>query len=264
MANIGIKISQDDQNVISASDKNLVLTSKLNSLKIVNSGKVTHDQASNPETLAISHGLDYIPGHLFFVKNPEETNRWYGAAGESPTNSYRWWDLGSSNANLNVHLAAPIGSDWEVKYYFFADEGSATEGTDSLTPEDFGIKASQPGINVLSAKDSQFVFNSRMEAIKIVDIVDQSIVYSTSPARAEVEINHGLNFTPAFVGFVEMPFATAVDPPFGTKYYSIPFMQVGNTEVGCYVTSTKLGFFIENIANATFNFHVAILGNEIE
>src|SRR3990167_6760815 len=265
MANFGFKISQEGVDVKTATDKQLVLTSKFDTIKIVKTITTTdHAQVGTPETFSIAHGLGYAPGYLFYVKNPEETSRWYGVAGERPVNFYRWWDLGTDATDLQIKLGAGAGSNWNLKTFFLAEESQGS-GSGNLTQEDYGMKISKAGADVKGAiADSNFLLNTRMETIKIVQIIDQTITYTAAPARTEVEVDHNMPFTPAFFGMVQMPFATAVDPPFGNKYYTIPFLQVGNTEVGCYVTSTKLGFFVENIVNATFNFHVAILGNKLE
>jgi len=264
MADFGIKISQAGFDVKTTADKNLVLTSKLDTIKIAKTIDTQRTQSGASETLAIAHGLGYAPSYLFFVKNPEETTRWYGVVGESPVNFHRWWDLGVDATDLSIFLDAADTDVWNIKSFFFAEESQGA-GSGNQTQGDFGIKVSQSGVDVKSAiADSDFLLNTRMETIKIVSVIDQTITYTAAPARTEVEVNHNMPFTPAFFGMVEMPFSAANDPPFGTKYYTAPFIQVGNTEVGCYVTSTKLGFFVENIANATFNFHVAILGNKLE
>ena len=264
MGNYGIKISKEGFDVKTAGDENLVLTTKLDTIKIAKNIKTAHTQSGNPETFALAHGLGYTPGYLNFVKNPEETTRWYSVVGESPINSYRWWDLGVDATDLQMNLAAANGAAWEMRTFFFAEESQGT-GSGNQTQQDYGIKVSREGVDVKSAiADPDFLINTRMETVKIVNIVDQTINYSAAPNRVEIEIDHNMPFTPAFFGMVEMPFALVVDPPFGNKYYTVPFIQVGNTEVGCYVTSTKLGFFVENIVNGTFNFHVAILGNKLE
>lgn len=263
MGDWGFKISKEGFDVKSASDKDLVLSSKFDTIKIAKSVLTQHTQTGASENLDISHGLGYSPGYLFYVKNPEETSRWYGVIGESPINAFRWWDLGTDSTDLRIFLDANDGSDWEIKTFFLAEESQGS-GSSNLAQEDYGIKISREGTDVNSAiADSDFLLNTRMETIKIISIVDQTISYSSSPSRVEVEVNHNMPFTPAFFGMVEMPFGSP-DPPFGTKFYNTPFIQIGTTEVGCYVTSTKLGFFVENASNATFNFHVAILGNKLE
>lgn len=263
MGDFGFKISEEGVDVKTATDKQLVLSSKFDTIKIAKTIDTQHTQSGASETLSIAHGLGYAPGYLFFVKNPGETTRWYGVVGESPDID-RWWDLGIDATDLQIFLDGVDTDVWNIKSFFFAEESQGS-GSGNLAQEDYGMKVSKPGADIRSAiADSDFLLNTRMETIKIISVIDQTITYTTSPARAEVEVNHNMPFTPAFFGMVEMPFATAVDPPFGTKYYTVPFIQVGNTEVGCYVTSTKLGFFVENISNATFNFHVAILGNKLE
>lgn len=261
MGNWGFKISKEGFDVKTASDKNLVLTSKLDTIKIAKSILTQHTQAGASENINISHGLSYSPGYLFYVKNPEETSRWYGVIGESPINAFRWWDLGTDSTDLQIFLDANNGSNWEIKTLFLAEESQGA-GSGNLTQEDYGIKISREGTDVNSAiADSNFLLNTRMETIKIVSIIDQTINY-TSPGRTEVEVDHNMPFIPAFYGMAEFPFSAGA--PFGTQYYTMPFIQIGAVEIGCYVTSTKIGFFVEALSNITVNFHVAILGNKLE
>ena len=264
MADFGLKISKDGVDVKTAVDKDLVLTSKYDTIKIAKAVDTQHTQSGASETLAIAHGLGYAPGYLFYVKNPDESTRWYGVAGVSASSGSMWWDLGVDATDLNVLIDGNASDVWNLKTFFFAEESQGT-GSSNQTPGDFGVKISRPGVDVKSAiADPDFLLNTRMESIKIISVIDQTISYSTAPARVEVEVDHNLDFTPAFYGMVEMPFAPGLDPPFGTKYYTSPFFQLGQVEVGCYTTATKLGFFVEAAGNGTFNFNVAILGNKLE
>lgn len=260
MGDYGIKISKEGFDVKTAADKDLVLTSKLDTIKIAKTIATQHNQSGASETLSIAHGLGYSPGYLFYVKNPEETSRWYGVVGESPVNAYRHWDLGTDATNLQIFLDAADTNEWNIKTFFLAEESQGSP-TGNQTQENYGIKVSPPGVDVKSdIADSSFLLNTRMETIKIISIVDQTINY-TSPGRTEVEVDHNMSFIPAFYGMAEFPFSAGA--PFGTQYYTLPFIQVGAVEIGCYVTATKLGFFVEAVSNITVNFHVAILGNKI-
>ena len=118
MGDFGIKISQSGNDVKTALDKNLVLTSKLDTIKIAKRIDTSHTQSGASETLAIAHGLGYAPGYLFFVKNPEETTRWYSVVGESPVNAYRWWDKGINSTDLEIFLDANNGDSWDIKTFF--------------------------------------------------------------------------------------------------------------------------------------------------
>lgn len=69
MANYGFKVSKIGDNVTTASDKDLVLTSKYSTFKgtLPGSGTATFSEDSET-TVTISHGLSYIPSVFMLVE----------------------------------------------------------------------------------------------------------------------------------------------------------------------------------------------------
>jgi len=65
----GKKVSQDGYNVKTCDDKNLVFSSKFNSLKIKDESATTLSVNNGAtQTKTIAHGLGYAPSHYVFAK----------------------------------------------------------------------------------------------------------------------------------------------------------------------------------------------------
>lgn len=79
--NYGIKISKSGQDVSSAFDTDLSMTSKFSNLTIAAAGTVTGNHSgSYPYLITVSHNLGYVPIYLTLVKDPNEgatSNTWY-------------------------------------------------------------------------------------------------------------------------------------------------------------------------------------------
>lgn len=66
MADWGLKISKDGEDVKTAADKDLLFTTKHNTLKIHTSRK---DTIASSATLTIPHGFSYIPMFIVFIND---------------------------------------------------------------------------------------------------------------------------------------------------------------------------------------------------
>ena len=105
MADFGIKISEEGYDVKTATDKQLILTSELNALKV----KIA-DKSSGSDTVA--HGLSYIP--IFFYMCELDTSSKYGIMGQNYYGNFSY----SNSTNLYVGGV--------TKYLIFYQEGATT------------------------------------------------------------------------------------------------------------------------------------------
>jgi hypothetical protein len=80
----------------------------------------------------------------------------------------------------------------------------------------YGLKVSQPGVDVYDAEDSQLVFNSQQNVFKIVQ--DPTTVPITAPANTTntTTIAHGLSYKPAVVAYLEAGIASGARTPLPT------------------------------------------------
>jgi hypothetical protein len=65
----------------------------------------------------------------------------------------------------------------------------------------YGLKVSQPGVDVYDAEDNQLVFNSQQNVFKIV-ASDTTTIGSDGSTVTTREIEHGLTFTPIPLAFL--------------------------------------------------------------
>lgn len=68
----------------------------------------------------------------------------------------------------------------------------------SATPENFVLKISKPGFDVRSATDSQLIFNSNQNVIKINTILTKTHIINNAGVIG-VQYPHGLGFAPSFL-----------------------------------------------------------------
>lgn len=73
-AGYGFKISKSGKNVLTATGKDLIISSEYSTLQINQVSTGSHNFSSS--TLTISHGLGYVPQFYFYVKNLRGDSRW--------------------------------------------------------------------------------------------------------------------------------------------------------------------------------------------
>ena len=140
----GMKISQDGYDVKTADDKNLILTSKFNSLKIAQEASTTLLVASGATTTkTIPHSLGYAPSHLVLVKSFAYggTSYWItdGSLGQVPivdpngnnTNTsspsddsffYAYSD--SSNLYVDIFNGSGGSKTYSIYYFIFIEDNA--------------------------------------------------------------------------------------------------------------------------------------------
>lgn len=122
MSKAGLKISSEE-NVLKAADRNLVLTSELDTLKLftVGQGKVTVAAAPDPfnsssNSISIYHGLGYKPLFFCFANNP----LWVSEDRFAP---YTWKSIGGG---FNRPIYAIDKSNLFIYFYNSSTVGSIT------------------------------------------------------------------------------------------------------------------------------------------
>ena len=106
MANYGIKVSKDGFDVKTATDVQLVMTSKSNLLKTKLTGTVTG-------TGTVAHGLAYVP-IFFFIQKITGNNTRYTVCGSVPTSAFEASGIYVDDTNLEYYA--------DGRYYIFYQE----------------------------------------------------------------------------------------------------------------------------------------------
>jgi len=132
MANYGLKISKDGEDVKTCADTDLVFSSEFNTFKIyaTGSGTVTPADAFSTATAEISHNLGYKPAFYVFVRAVSATllivPNWMNPPATGPGGLPRftaWTD--TSKLYIKVwgdHGDAGADYDYMYRYYLIYDQ----------------------------------------------------------------------------------------------------------------------------------------------
>ena len=120
----GFKISEAGYSVLTATDKQLALSTEFNHFKISEQGSGTKTVASSgKETVSISTTDNYV-GFLVFYK--DENGYWHLATtmGNQPVGNV-WTNSHIDNGSLKIIITNNTGSseDVDYKYYIFIEQG---------------------------------------------------------------------------------------------------------------------------------------------
>lgn len=95
---------------------------------------------------------------------------------------------------------------------------------------DYGIKVSKSGYDVLTAADSNLILNSAFNILKIVATGTLLVTLPGSTGFISTQVAHGLGYTPLIVGFI---------PAGGSNYITTPFLQFDGT-TGINIEQTRV------------------------
>jgi hypothetical protein len=128
----------------------------------------------------------------------------------------------------------------------------------------YGLKVSQPNIDVYTALDNQLIFNSNQNTFKIVNKFSASFTVtsgSSSAASTTFSINHGLGYTPLYFSTVNITTNTVSAGQVGL--FPMPFGTIG----GGSTAQPLIGYlslvspYISNTSSISFNATVSVGSN---
>jgi len=95
--------------------------------------------------------------------------------------------------------------------------------SNNLDTNEEGFFVAESGVDVRNATDTQLIFNSQQNIFKIVSSGTITVVVAdplASDATSSASVAHGLNITPAFVGYIN---GTGSSYLTAGTYYQLPF-----------------------------------------
>ena len=255
MADIGNKVSKENNDVKSAVANNLIYSTAFNSIKIKSTSTGSFTKTGDAlETFTVAHGLSYTPGYKMYLK---VSSRWYGEVGDDTTSGLLWWSE-IDGTNLTIITSSGGGESFEVKAYFFADQATSTAGAVATSTASTGFKMSQSGNDVKNANEQDLIIDSALQTFKIVSI--QTLTFS-NVGNEEDTVAHGLSYTPAWFALVN----SDVNFDSGTPTAIAPYLLVGTREVHVWSDSTNIGVRTEDAGGATdYTVKIAVLANKLE
>jgi hypothetical protein len=154
MSNYGIKVSKEGIDVKEASSRELAFTSKYRHIKLLETGKATSTSFSK------AHGLGYRPAFAGYMLTSGKYFLNYFA---QPVDGYAFENtLYGDIYTTNTHLHANCATANRLIYLTYLNPGVSTVGGQYLPAEgDWGLKISDPDINVFSAFDGELSLTSK-------------------------------------------------------------------------------------------------------
>jgi len=75
---------------------------------------------------------------------------------------------------------------------------------------DYGLKISKPGVNVKDATDEELYFSSKFDSVKAKIVNTVSMTFLAANTTQNLDISHGLSYTPKFFVLVKLTGSVAV------------------------------------------------------
>jgi len=129
MTDYGEKISRDGYDVKTATDKQLVLSSKFKTFTIALSGSfnITISSGDYRTRTSVAHGLGYVPA--FIIEGKMSTESQYKKLPYTPAKFdvvnpflYCWADDTNIYVELQYGLGAPANKTANIKYFIFNNQ----------------------------------------------------------------------------------------------------------------------------------------------
>lgn len=230
MGNFGFKIALPGQDALTAADKDLVYSSKYNSLKLVTKGTI--DITTNGSGIGsgnVTHNLGFSPTFHVFRKGTADWRRnnkssidnstYANAYFPNPGNENNWIPFHqtsrvySDTTKLYFYIEGDNSTTYTFVYFIFADLADSYDQNSPFGTNDFGIKIAQPGKDALEQKDFQLGLTSKFRPLQYNHVKSQVIQislpllfpsqYSDSEPEEAVygEVIHGLGYPPFYLGF---------------------------------------------------------------
>lgn len=230
MINYGFSITKQGKNVLTETDPlSYVFTSKFNTLKI---WKVVEMSISVPNGgtghVYYTHGFGYKPAYLAYYKLSPTAATWFCDRtsvnnGISDNDGYRASTTTTVDTlDFSVQDAFSVGArTCAVKCFIFVDpiQNIPMSNNGIGKTVDYGVKVSQPNIDVTKAKTHELFISSKYPGLKFH--MDKTVRFTITAGNVagETQFEHGLGYVPAAVGMVE-------DFNDTTLHDSIPFGRV--------------------------------------
>jgi len=257
----GIKVTKPGADISTVSDKDSVFSSKYSTLKIYLEGDISlTTNGSGNGSNSVAHNLGFAPAFLCFRKGTAQftyldVSSYANSFIPDPGNYSNWIanndKLVSYTDDTNFYVqayGAAASTTYNFRYYILVDLAQSFTGEDGVSPlEDYGIKISQTGYDVKTAKEYQLVYSSRYKALQYYDESYQtynltlpamwaSPIATSAQEGVYVDIAHGLGYPPVFLAF----FNGKAIPYIDINSSNNPYYEVGGF---CDATRVRLSFW---------------------
>lgn len=246
MTKVLIKRDGDNRDLSVIPDKELAYSSDYNCLKETLSGTVDiTTNGSGVGSSTVSHSLGYKPNFFAFIRDPDNTGRWYPHMSGFPTVT-----TSVDNNTLYLDVLQDASKTYRVFYVIFLDQQDGESGSGATGgTSDRAFKIARSGQDVSNTNERFLQFTAARNVLKLdTDISGEYSVSVTPPAVVTRTITHNFGYVPIVFCFTEADLA---------------LMPVGNATLShnYYVTSAEVvietaDFTTDPAYTDTFQVHI--------
>ena len=264
MGDYGLKISKDGYDVKTATSTQLSYSSQWSNFKIkeVITTTVTLTGADTSGSNTVNNPLSYSPIYFPYVNSSTISGKWrpalMGGTVSMPD------DTNWAGVVVNYRPAtndfycyiSHIGSGTRTfifKIIIFVDKFTGS-GASITAIDDYGLKVSKSGSDVLSVNDHDLSMTSKFANLTVA-------VSGTSSITDTGNVTHGLGYVPIYLVF----YNPTGDGTWGGRYIPMPTSGTfngGTRHVEVWVDNNKMYFSTQDAVNAT-NFRYIIFNERI-
>lgn len=193
MGDYGFKITKEGFDVDTATDDQLVLSSKFQNFVVVQEGSGTAPGGVGDQTISINNNLDFPTVFYVWEKAGWKANSWR-------CNYKSYIDAGDS---MKLKLVIPAGTD----YYYMITNQRLDSTVTSLAPtgNNYGLKISKAGSDVDNATWDNISFISSKRNLQVWGSYEVGYTYFSGDGVVhapntyyEFSVAHGKSYTPLF------------------------------------------------------------------
>ena len=259
MGDLGIKVSKAGEDVLTAADEKLIYSSAFNTLKVFAKGSLNLPvSGAGDGIVSVAHNLGFAPAFKAFIASPAKY------VPDPGTVNLAWgWDFNRLHVYTDdtyLYFQADNAfpnRTYVLKYYIFADLAQTFAGSSVALTEDYGIKMSQPGFNVKTARLYELSYSSSFPALKFDDTLVGDHLLSLAAINCtdapndqntSVSIAHGLGYQPFFLCGFKTDDSTIYSPAPAAHRFLLPWSVHSPTtdaavwSVEAYCTATHVVF----------------------
>ena len=263
MGDYGFKVSKEGVDVRTATIKEQIINSDKNTIKIFKEGGFNKSIPADPGAAiseTVAHNLNFIPAFLSYAKLSNALKAHMPYTIDFDNSLQQTWILDSDSTNLNFIIERAFASMTAKVYYFILGNEilSSSDKTIYSPTRDYGIKIARPDVDVRTAGDLELQFTSKYDTLK------PFLFGSGTVAGGTLQINHNLDYYPAFLFFTHLP--TEISSwPHG-KLYLAPFTFGigGDFSIIPWVTTTKLEVRFGSSIGDPLPYKYVIFSNELK
>ena len=256
MSDFGAKISQKGYDVETCPDDKVAFSSSFQTLKIHSQHSVQGIvPSSGVTTITITHNLGFYAPFLVYEMSFDKFTGGYARkiAGLDGARQY----INRLEIDIPDTYPAPPGTTAQYNAYIFLDDFRVVneENIDTGSPtqnfgDDYGIKVSKEGYDVLTATDDQLVFSSSF----FTEIIHKKGSFSPT-SNIQDSITHNLGYVPSAMVYAKRDTESFMQMCNGFAQNSNPF-NGGRVGIEYATNSTELLFRSteSDIPNFSFNY----------